>query len=129
MNIAPPSLREFVQTAKSGGFDTPTAKERWHRLARRVAKALAKRMGLEPSEYDIRYNRGGILVSGDTYLHTTGLYVDLSISCLGPEWGFMYRSCEHRKDFTGGANRWMKWDELLDLDAAAAKLDECRSDR
>jgi hypothetical protein len=113
MTIAAKSLKEFVETAKSGTFGyNPEVKARWHRLARRVAKALAERMGMDPSEYDIRHNRGGIAVCGETYLHSDWLYLDLSVSCLGPDMGFMFRSCTSRKDYTGGVNCWMQWDTL-----------------
>jgi len=125
--IADKSLREFVETAKDANLSyNHDGKERWHRLAKQVAKALAKKLGLRNGEYDIRYNRGGIAVSGETYLHADWIYVQLDISCLGAHMGFMYRSCKGQTDYTGGQNRWMQWDELLDLDRAAAKLAECR---
>jgi hypothetical protein len=125
--IAAKSLKEFVRTAKTVDLSyNHDAKERWHRLARNVAKALAAKLGLSKGEYSIRYNRGGIAVSGETMLHADWLYLDLSVSCMGPRMGVMYRSCKGQKDYTGGVNQWMQFDELLDLDKAAAKLAECR---
>lgn len=125
--IAAKSLREFVETANEVDLSyNHDAKERWHRLARRVAKALAVKMGLKPSEYDVRFNRAGIAVSGETTLHADWIYVQLDVPFFGPFKGFMYRSCQGQKDYTGGTNHWMKFDELLDLDAAAAKLAQCR---
>jgi hypothetical protein len=125
--IADKSLLEFVETANTVNLSyKPDAKARWHRLARQVAKALAFHMGLCPGEFSIRHNKAGIAVSGETTLHADDIYIDLSIPCFGPAQGFMYRSCKGRKDYTGGQNRWMKFDELLNLDRAAAKLSECR---
>jgi hypothetical protein len=122
MAIAAKSLKEFVATAKAGGLEyNHFGKERWHRLARRVAKALAERMDLQKNQYSIRYLRGGPAVSGDTILHSERLYVNFSVCHCGRD-HFMYRSCKGQQDYTGGTNRWMKWDELLDLDRAAAKL-------
>ena len=127
MTIAEKSLREFVKTTKTVSLSyNHEAKERWHRLGRRVAKALAERLN---GQFDVRFNRGGIAVSGETTLHGEWLYLQFAVSCLGPSQGFMYRSCEGRRDYTGGPNRWMQWDELLDLDKAAAKLAECREAR
>lgn len=125
--IAAKSLREFVKTAQTVDLSyNHGAKERWHRLARQLAKALAAKLGLNKGEYDIRYNRGGIAVSGETYLHANDIYIQIDVSCFGPSRGFMYRSCKGQKDYTGGQNRWMQFDELLDLGKAAAKLAECR---
>jgi hypothetical protein len=125
MTIAAKSLREFVHTANNVSLSyNPEAKARWHRLARKVAQELAKRMNL--GQHDIRHNKAGIAVSGETTLHGEDIYVQLDIPCFGPLQGFMYRSCKGRKDYTGGMNRWMKFDVLLNLDRAAAKLSECR---
>jgi len=127
--IAEKSLKEFVETANKGRLHyNHDTKERWHRLARRIAKALAERMGLKSSEHTIRFNRGGIAVCGETTLHADWIYIQLSVSCFGPANRFMYRTCDGQWDYTGGVNRWMTFDELLDLDAAAAKLAECRGE-
>lgn len=125
--ITAKSLKEFVKTAKTIRLShNPDAKERWHQLARGVAKALAAKLSLNKGEYSIRYNRGGIAVSGETTLHADDIYIQLSVSCFGPASGVLYRSCKGQKDYSGGVNRFMSFDELLNLDKATAKLAECQ---
>jgi hypothetical protein len=61
-------------------------------------------------EADIRFNPGGIAVSGEATLHGDNIYVQVSadISHLG----IMYRTCKGRKDYTGGPNCWMPFSRL-----------------
>jgi len=119
--------KSFVELASSdflGRFDTyaDEAKRQFASKGKKVLKALAKEMRLPEGSYDIRWNPGGPAVSGDIILHGESIYVDLSQTCLGLDYGFMYRTCKGRKDYTGGTNRWAKWDVLLDLDGFAKKL-------
>jgi len=119
--------KSFVELASSdflGRFDTyaDEAKRQFASKGKKVLKALAKEMRLPEGSYDIRWNPGGPAVSGDIILHGESIYVNLSQTCLGPDYGFMYRTCKGRKDYTGGTNRWAKWDALLDLDGFAKKL-------
>ena len=100
------------------------AKRQFASQGKKVLKAIAESMGLAKGTYDIRWNPGGIAVSGDIVLHGESIYVDLSQTFAGPDCGFMYRSCKGRKDYTGGVNHWANWDQLLDLDKFAKKLVE-----
>ena len=104
------------------------------RHGRTIAKAIAKQLGLHPSQYTIRVNPGGIAVGGDVHLHTDvfearlnefethpiGLYVDLGSSRLGPR--FMARACAGRQDYTGAVNQWFAADSVLNLPALCDRL-------
>lgn len=99
------------------GYNDETAKEKeeFLSLCRSYSKMLVKELGLTSEQYRISTNRAGIAVSGDVHLHTDTLYVAFEQTCLGPDWGFMYRSVANCKDFTGGYNRWMKWENLINV--------------
>lgn len=89
-------------------------KQRFHASARVVLKHLAeKHLGLPKSDYDLRGNLAGIAVSGEVTLHTDRIYLQLGESCLGPK--FMWRTCAGRKDYHGGANQWLPYDSLSNL--------------
>jgi hypothetical protein len=104
-----------------------TLKEEWLRTGRSILRKLAKELGLVEGSYDIRINRGGCAVSGDVILHGEWIYVDLSQTCLGPDYGFMWRFCDGRKDYRGKANQWSKWESLLDLPKLAGIMKGERS--
>ena len=84
-------------------------------LCRLYLRMIAKEMGLQKGQYDIRVNPAGPAVSGDVHLHSDKLYIAFSQGCMGRGFGFMYRSVSNRRDFTGGYNRWMRWDNLIDV--------------
>ncbi len=123
MAIAKKSLLEFVAHANSGSI-TEDNKERWLRLGRGLAKTLAEKMGLRRIDYRITSCKGR--PSGEIILHSNWVYIRFGISCFGGETRFLYRTCDGLWDFTGGINRFMEFDKLLDLDAVAAKLLECK---
>jgi hypothetical protein len=119
-------LRDFTRLAKtdvSSGDGDPNhenphsySKLNYHRLGKRVLKAVAAEMGLPSGTYDIRSNLGGTAVAGEITLHGEHLYIQLCEAMGGLE--VLYRSCKGRKDYTGGGNNWMKYDDLLDLPRA-----------
>lgn len=90
-------------------------KDEWLKAGRRILRQLAKELGLPKGSFNIRINAGGVAVSGDAILHGSWIYVNLSQSCLGNDFGFMWRICKCQKDYTGGSNQWSKWETLLDL--------------
>jgi hypothetical protein len=85
-------------------------KEEYRKLGRKILKALAGLMGLKAGEFDIRWNPGGIACSGDHTLHTDKIYVALHDNC-GSGW-FYWRTCQGRKDYTGGPNQIVNWTTL-----------------
>lgn len=66
-------------------------------------RKLAKALKLSKGTFDIRFNAGGIAVSGDAILHSDTLYVHIS-QPYGGGFPVYYRSCAGRKDYHGGTN-------------------------
>lgn len=85
-------------------------KKEFKRLSQKLLRALATELGLERTDRDIRYNPGGIAVSGDSTLHADHLYVTFNVDGFGL--GVLVRTCKHRKDYTGGPNRWFSFERL-----------------
>ena len=115
-------MKAFITAAKKNVAYNEDAKANFHRQAKTVLRRLAKALGYANKDFDLRSNMGGIAVSGEITLHSDTLYVQLSQSALGPNMGFMWRTCKGRKDYTGGANQWAKWESLEDLEALAKTM-------
>ena len=120
-------IQAFINKAKDApiqGYegDEAKAKSAWLRAGRCILKDLAKELHLEDGTYEIRINPAGPAVSGDVHLHGEWIYVDLSQTFLGPDMGFMWRYCDGKRDYSGRANQWAKWEELLDLLRFACKI-------
>jgi hypothetical protein len=84
----------------------PDAKVAFHGRARHQLRKLATHLGLSARDYDLRTNKAGIAVSGETTLHADNVYIQVSQSCMGNDRGILYRACEGRNDYTGGANNF-----------------------
>ncbi len=100
-------LKHFDFNARVQGYTEAEHrhKNQFHLTAMRRLRLVAKAMGLEPGQYDVRSNRGGMAVSGEVTLHTEHVYVQVSQpGCMDK--GIMFRTCEGRKDYSGGCNRW-----------------------
>ena len=88
------------------------AKRLFHRRARRQLIELARKLNLDPTDYDLRSNEGGIAVSGEVTLHADRLYVQVSQPATRADTGILFRSCEGRRDYTGGRNNFASLDLL-----------------
>ncbi len=78
---------------------------------------------LEPSTFDVRSNKGGIAVSGEITLHHEHVYVQVSQPCGGNiDTGILIRTCNGRRDYTGGANHFASLTLLDDVPALAARV-------
>lgn len=86
-------------------------KKKFHRVAKKVLKSIAQQMGLGKADFEIRSNMSGIASSGDVILHTDKLYISISEPFGGGQ-EVMYRSCDGRKDYSGGQNRWLSAEKL-----------------
>ena len=95
-------------------------KKKFHREARTALRALAKELRFSESSYDVRSNQGGIAVSGELILHGDGVYIQVCQPATGADTGILIRTCEGRRDFTGGRNRLAPL-SLLDQPAELAK--------
>jgi hypothetical protein len=115
-------MQAFIATARTSVAYNEPAKAKFHRQAETVLRRLAVALGLKKGEFDLRHNQGGIAVSGEITLHSDNLYVQFSQSCVGPDCGFMWRTCNGRKDYTGGRNQWAKWDAVNDLETLARTM-------
>ncbi len=94
-------------------------KKRFGRTGKAAMKELAKALGL--TEFKVHFNPGGIAGSGDVDLiglwsEGNGVYVSLNKNFPGMQnspWGqILYRSVKHMTDWSGGENRWIRFDEL-----------------
>ena len=90
----------------------PEAKRLFHARAQQQLKALAAALGLADDQYDLRSNEAGPGTSGEITLHTSSLYVQVRQSCMGPEAGILFRSCQGRRDYVGGVNNFATIDLL-----------------
>jgi len=87
-------------------------KDDFHRKLKTVLKGIARDLGL--SDFEVRSNKGGPAVLGEVTLHASNLYLMVGGSCCeadNPD--VMYRSCQGRKDYTGGRNQWMTFREFM----------------
>lgn len=83
------------------------------RLLRATSKALIASGDILPGDaFEVRYNAGGIAVSGDATLHHERVYVSMNAD--GFLEGVLIRSCKGLKDYTGGANRWFDYTRLVE---------------
>lgn len=115
--------------SNASGFDwkTPTdydesRKKTFHRAARKQLKALAAYCGWAPSSYDLRSNMAGIAVSGDITLHHEQVYISVSQDRIGGSCGILIRSCQGRKDYSGGTNHFARLDLLDDIPLLAEQI-------
>ena len=123
-------LRDFTRLAKTdvaSGDGDPNhenphsyTKLEYHRLGKQVLRAIAKEMGLQSGTYDIRSNLGGTAVAGEVTLHSDNIYIQFCEPMNGLE--VLYRSCNGRKDYSGGRNNWMRYDDLCDLPRACTEF-------
>lgn len=103
------NIKRFIYLTSHSCF-IPPLKQEYKNLGRRILKYIAQEMALKEGEYEIRWNPGGIAVSGDHILHTQNVYLALHDN-LGTGW-FYYRRCEGLRDFSGGTNQIVHWKDI-----------------
>lgn len=86
-----------------------TAKTKFKKDGMALLRKVVKLLGLEKGTYDLRYNPGGIAVSGDCTLHSDTIYVSFNLDICN--W-VLVRTCKGREDYTGGPNRQYPFDRL-----------------
>ncbi len=99
-------------------------KRRFHAEARKRLKALAEELRFPPGSYDQRSNQGGIAVSGEITVHHDQLYVQVCQPATGWDSGILIRTCQGRKDYTGGRNHFAPLSWLDDIPQLAHR---CRA--
>src|SRR5258708_24961867 len=102
---------------RSIAYAAPLTKQRWHNNARRALRLLARALELGVGHYDVRTNYGGIAVSGESILHGSHVYVQVSQN------GILFRRCSGRKDYTGRPNHFASLELLNDPEALAARIE------
>jgi hypothetical protein len=95
----------------------PEIKQRFHAAARGRLRRLATALGFPPGSLDLRSNPGGIAVSGEITLHHDDVYVQVCQRSIGADSGILIRTCQGRRDYTGGRNHFAPL-RLLDDEAA-----------
>lgn len=123
-----------VKTSRIDGYagDVPpsdepcgSVKTKWLSIGRSLMKQLAKALNLPAGSFEVRVNKAGPAVSGDIHLHGEWIYVALEQGFNANE-HFMWRYCDGQHDYTGRANQWARWEDLLDLPALAARMQQYR---
>ena len=90
-------------------------KRSFHATGRKRLNALAAALDFKTSAYDVRSNRGGVAVSGEVTLHGEHLYVQICQPATGWDSRILIRTCEGRKDYTGGVNHFAPLSWLDDI--------------
>jgi hypothetical protein len=92
------------------------SKEAFHRQGRKALAALADQLGLEKGSYDVRSCKGGPAVLGEVVLHTDHVYVQVNSRDI------LLRTCEGRKDYTGGHNNFLPLESLENIPSLAGRV-------
>lgn len=100
----------------------PDRKRRFHTVARARLRRLAAQLGFSPASFDLRSNQGGIAVSGEITLHHERVYVQVCQPATRANTGILIRTCEGRRDYTGGRNHFAPLSMLDDIPALAARV-------
>ncbi|MGD9538403.1 MAG: hypothetical protein AB7Q76_12285 [Gammaproteobacteria bacterium] len=100
----------------------PDRKRRFHTVARARLRRLAAELGFPRASFDLRSNQGGIAVSGEITLHHERVYVQVCQPATRADTGILIRTCEGRRDYTGGRNHFAPLSMLDDIPALAARV-------
>lgn len=92
-------------------------KETLHRSGKRLLKEVACHLGFVEEAYSIHSNKGGDGVMGEVILHSDHLYLMVHIAS-GGVLRVLYRTCQGRKDYSGGTNMYVSVNDLASTTAA-----------
>lgn len=106
-------INNYIKLAKQKVSYNSELKSEFLRQGEQLAYIVASKLGLNEDQYDIRVNKGGVAVSGEVTLHTDNIYVQFGQNFNNT--GILCRTCNGRKDYTGGRNHTYTWDALKDL--------------
>ena len=115
-------VRLFLEAATPPLAYHPDRKEVFHQCGKALLARIAGDLGYGKGRYDLRSNKGGIAVSGEITLHTDDLYIQFAQRFGGATQDILYRECKDRRDFTGGRNLSMRFEDLRDYPAALARF-------
>lgn len=114
-----PALRTLA--CRGVSYDE-AAKRVFHAEGRAAMRRLAEALELDGGSFDIRSNKAGPAISGEITLHGDEVWVQLSLSCMGPDHEVLFRQVRSRSDHIGDRNRWASINELLAPDRLAARI-------
>ena len=100
----------------------PDRKRRFHSTARARLRQLANALRFAPGEFEVRSCLGGVAVSGEIILHCTNVYVQICQLATRADSGILIRTCDGRKDTTGGRNHFAPLRLLDDIPELAARV-------
>lgn len=105
--MKPIELKRLKALMGNCGYNEGNKRE-FKRLGMKLMRELREALGIEA---DVRYNAGGIAVSGDCVMHGDRVYVLLNADM---SYGILYRSCSGRWDYSGGRNNWFPVERLIE---------------
>jgi hypothetical protein len=100
----------------------PEVKQRFHTAARARLRRLATTLGFRPKSFDLLSNLGGIAVSGEITLHHDDVYIQVCQPAGGADSGILIRTCQGRRDYTGGGTPLAPLRLLDDTPTLAAQV-------
>ena len=121
--IRPVLLRPFVAYNSAWKHEFKLA-------ARHFLRNLAKQIvpfGNGPFEYEIRWNEGGIAVSGEAVLHMDDIYVQVSQSLFTGRPDVLYRSCRSSTDYGGNQNNTVDFRALTAEEGQTRFIHHCKA--
>ena len=119
-----PSDHIYLQHLMATASYDAAAKDRFGTAAKTMLRRLAKRFGNQYGVIDpIRWNRGGIAVSGEVTLHADRVYVQVRQSFSGPDHAVLFRTCRDRSDYRGDTNNFAPMSLLIDTEALARLIE------
>lgn len=96
------------------------------RMGKAALKQIAQNLGLK--EFKVNYNPSGIIDAGYVSLigmfdKNQGVYISISSSgVFNNGRNILYRSVKHIKDYTGGHNRYLSEEEMLNNYSGSLQL-------
>jgi hypothetical protein len=91
------NISSLVSLARASSYNDE-AKQIWKSKSLAFLRRVAKELHLTKGDYSIRFNPGGIAVSGEATLHHNQFYLQIN------DFGGYWRTCKGQKDYTGGSN-------------------------
>lgn len=86
-------------------FSNEDKQSAFRKTATKLRK-LAKDLGIPKENYEVRPCYGGFGVGGEAILHADNLYINAPL--FKNEGTCYFRSCNGRKDYSGGSNQYPK---------------------
>lgn len=92
------TIQTLIALARSSCYNEEN-KANWKKESMSFLRRIAKELNLTKGDYSIRFNPGGIVVSGEATLHHNSFYLQIG------EFGGFWRECDGQRDFCGKSNR------------------------